>query len=101
MYNDIHYKLGLIDLPPWEKANKYISYEPAKTISINKITDSEITNINIFCDDSITIKSGSNFYFFILLFLLILIYLLCFSTWFKSTLKRSGKSIYKKIGKVT
>jgi len=79
VYNDLQYKILLKDLPPWDKANKLITYEPSKRTDYDKVTGSDPVNVNIICRKSNTTEP-SNFYLFIsiiiLLLLLIIIYYL-------------------------
>jgi hypothetical protein len=66
MYNDLQYKVALMDISPYEKKNKYISYEPGKRVYfenlINKIED---LNVNIVCDKKINSISYGNYYMYI------------------------------------
>ena len=79
VYNDLQYKVMLKDLPPWDKANKLITYEPSKRIEYNKVTGSDPINVNIICSKSNTTEP-SNFYLFIfIIFFLVLLILLYYA----------------------
>jgi hypothetical protein len=39
-----------MDLDPWTKANKYISYEAGKRKLYEELTNNEELNLNIICD---------------------------------------------------
>jgi hypothetical protein len=64
MYNDLHYKLGLIDIPPSEKEGRYVSYEPGKRINFDNIAKQEDINVNIICDANISTTDCSNYYLY-------------------------------------
>jgi ectoine hydroxylase-related dioxygenase (phytanoyl-CoA dioxygenase family) len=93
MYNNLHYKIALMDLAPWEKENKYITYEPGKSIYIENLTNDENINVNVICNKSVKIIPPSNFYFFLLLFIIILIFSLTYLKTYK--LKYTRKVIGK------
>lgn len=68
MYNHMQYKIVYMDLPPWEKKNKYISYEPGKRVIIEDLANNnhiEDLNVNILCDKNIYSRPYSNFYLYI------------------------------------
>ena len=78
MYNDLHYKISLMDISPWEKINKYVSYEPGKRVNIEETTNKlEDLNVNILCDKNVYSTPYSNFYlyFYILYWVVSLIIL--------------------------
>jgi hypothetical protein len=50
VYNDLQYKVALMDLDPWTKSNKYITYEPGKRKNYEELTNNEDLNINVLCD---------------------------------------------------
>jgi len=64
MYNDLHYKMGLIDIPPSDKKGRYVSYEPGIRKSFDDITNHENINVNIVCDNNIPITDCSNYYLY-------------------------------------
>jgi hypothetical protein len=39
-----------MDLAPWTKSNKYITYEPGKRKHYKELTNNEELNINVLCD---------------------------------------------------
>ena len=77
MYNDLHYKIALIDISPYEKNNKYISYEPGRRKIFEELVNKEDLNINILCDNNAYSISYKNYYFYILIIysLIIIIFL--------------------------
>jgi hypothetical protein len=80
MYNDMHYKVALMDISPSEKKNNYVSYESGKRILLRDTSDKEDLNVNIIYDQNIKTISYSNYYlyYFLLYFIIgiILIYLI-------------------------
>lgn len=65
MYNDLHYKIALMDISPNDKKNKYISYEPGRRIYFEKlINKKEDLNVNIICDKKINSISYGNYYMY-------------------------------------
>ena len=74
MYNDLHYKFALIDIAPYDKVNKYVSYEPGRRMLIEELDDKEELNVNIICDSRANYVSYSNYYlyFYLICFILIL-----------------------------
>ena len=75
MYNDLHYKFALIDIAPYDKVNKYISYEPGRRRLMEELYEKEELNVNIICDNRANYVSCSNYYlfFYLICFILILI----------------------------
>ena len=71
MYNDLQYKIALMDIPPQSKINKYVTYEPGVYKNIDEITNVENLNVNIICVSDIHIMHCSNYYMYILLFIII------------------------------
>jgi hypothetical protein len=66
MYNDLHYKIALIDISPYEKKNNYISYEPGRRVYFdNLINKKEDLNVNIVCDKKINSITYGNYYMYI------------------------------------
>ena len=64
MYNDLHYKIGLMDLSPYDKINKYISYESSRRRIFEDLEDKEDLNVNIICDTNVNSVSYSNYYLY-------------------------------------
>ena len=65
MYNDAHYKIGMMDIEPWNKTDKYITYEPGRRVLMKDIIDNdekEELNVNIICDPYIKVIPHSYFY---------------------------------------
>jgi hypothetical protein len=67
VYNDLQYKVVLMDLDPWTKSNKYITYEPGKRKNYEELTNNEDLNINVLCDKNNITENPSNFYLYIYL----------------------------------
>lgn len=77
MYNDLHYKIALIDISPYDKMDKYVSYEPGRRIHFEDIENDEDLNVNIICEGGANTMSCSNYYlyFYIIYWILSLILL--------------------------
>jgi len=99
MYNDLHYKIGMMDLAPWEKINKYVSYEPGRRVNIEDVNNKlENLNVNILCNKNVYSRSYSNFYlyFYVLYWVVSLIILYIIKkTLFKSYNVRKLKFLKK------
>jgi hypothetical protein len=50
---------------PWEKTNRYITYEPGKRVSYNDMKGDEELNVNIICDKSIDTREHGRLYFYL------------------------------------
>jgi hypothetical protein len=89
MYNDLHYKMALMDISPFEKKNKYISYEPGKRILLEEITNKEELNVNIICEKDCNSVPYSSFYlfFYILYWIISLIIIYIITKFFYSDYK--------------
>ena len=90
MYNDIQYKVGLLDVEPSKKDGRYISYEPARQKNIEELQNNsqyEDINVNIICNNNIEqVPTGYYYlYFYILYWIvsLIIIYIIA-KMWYKS-----------------
>jgi uncharacterized protein YndB with AHSA1/START domain len=64
MYNDVHYKVSMMDLPDPKKEGRYISYEPARRIKIEDVKPAEETNVNIVVDSRVETTPTSKYYMF-------------------------------------
>ena len=64
MYNDLHYKMGLIDISPSDKKGRYVSYEPGRRVSFDDLVKEEDINVNIICDPTTPITDCSNYYLY-------------------------------------
>ena len=96
MYNDLHYKIFLIDIEPWKKKNNYITYEfGRRSNTINIIDD---FNVNIICDENIHSTSCSSFYLLLAIFMLFIIFIVYFmiKLFNKNTSKKYVKKSKKK-----
>lgn len=85
MYNDVHYKLGLMDISPWEKTNRYITYEPGKRVSYNDMKGDEELNVNIICDNSIDTREHGRLYFYLYILYWIVTTLIIYLIYMKQT----------------
>jgi ectoine hydroxylase-related dioxygenase (phytanoyl-CoA dioxygenase family) len=94
VYNDLQYKVALMDLDPWTKANKYITYEPGKRKNYNELTNNEDLNINVLCDKNSITENPSNFYFYIYL----LYYIVSGIIIYYIVKKQLYKPLFKSIG---
>jgi hypothetical protein len=96
MYNDIHQIIGMVDIPPWLKKGKYVTYEAGPRLYLDEIVkDNYIApiNKNIIVDRSIYTTSSS-FYFYLLIIVLIsiiIIYFILYKFNKKSKVKRRIK----------
>ena len=77
MYNDLHYKLLLLDLPPYKKKGKLITYEAGPRIMLENSESYTGTNINIICDKSSNSVDPNRFYLLMLILFIIVIVVLC------------------------
>jgi len=77
MYNDLHYKIALMDISPYEKNNKYVSYESSRRRMFEELLDNDDYNVNIICDKNANSVSYSNYYlyFYIIYWIVSLIFL--------------------------
>jgi hypothetical protein len=71
VYLDIQYKIVLMDLPPSQKKNTFISYQPSDSVFYKKDLVDDI-NINIICNKNVSIVNYSRYYFFVLVLVLLL-----------------------------
>jgi|TARA_E500000178_G_scaffold233521_1_gene229989 hypothetical protein len=98
VYNNLQYKIGLmIDLSPYEKQGKLVSYEPGKRISVDRCKECQDTNINIICDNNIRSCDPGTYYFYcyILYWILSFVILYLLFKWEKP-LKKIAKSVFRK-----
>lgn len=68
MYNDLHYKMVYMDIAPWDKTDKYVSYEPGRRVVMEDLVNNnqvEDLNVNILCDKTVNSRSYSNFYLYV------------------------------------
>lgn len=73
-YNNLKYKLFGMDLPPWQKKERYITYEPGGRVYYREGLLDKI-NINVVFKDTEIVKY-SHFYLWIMLFILFCIFIL-------------------------
>ena len=59
--NDLQYKIVLMDIEPWNKKDKYITYEPVRRIYH---FNHEYINVNVCCDPNIQQLQPSNYYLY-------------------------------------
>jgi Phytanoyl-CoA dioxygenase (PhyH) len=78
MYNDLHYKMALMDIAPYDKIGKYVSYEPGRRRKFEDLMDKEDLNINIMCDNNVKSVSYSNYYLYFYIVYWILSFILLY-----------------------
>jgi hypothetical protein len=71
VYFNIQYKIVLMDLPPSQKKNTFISYQPSDSVYYKKDLVDDI-NINIICNKNVNIVNYSRYYFFVCVCVLLL-----------------------------
>jgi hypothetical protein len=71
-YNNLKYKLFGMDLPPWQKRGRYITYEPGGRVHYTEGLVDKI-NINVVFKDTEIVKY-SHFYLWVMLFILFFFY---------------------------
>jgi len=69
-YYDLKYIFALMDLPPWEKKGKYITYEPSGRVYYKPGLKDDI-NVNVAFEKTPVVKY-SHFYLYVLLFLILI-----------------------------
>lgn len=69
-YYDLKFIIGLMDLPPWEKKGKFITYEPSGRVYYKDGLKDDI-NVNVVFEKTPVVKY-SRFYLYLLLFLIFL-----------------------------
>ena len=80
IYYDIQYKISFKDLPPWEKLNTYISYEPSGRVYYKDGLKDDI-NVNVIFIKSLIIKYSQYYlYLFLLGIILLLLFILNIKT---------------------
>jgi hypothetical protein len=63
MFNGLVYKITMMDLAPWDKSGKYVTYEAARRAYLDE-TDYEDLNVNILCDRSVHTEQPCSFYLY-------------------------------------
>jgi hypothetical protein len=88
--NDLQYKMSLMDLDPWTKEGKYISYEPIRRIDH---LGTEDINVIVCCDPSIQVLQTSNYYLYMYLIYWIVSFILLyyFYRWMNGTNQNGTK----------
>jgi hypothetical protein len=71
VYFNLQYKIPMKDLPPSQKNNSFISYQPSGHLYYKQDLVDDI-NINIICDKNVNIVDYSRYYLFLFLFVLLL-----------------------------
>jgi hypothetical protein len=94
MYNDLQYKIpGMGDLPPSEKENRLISYEPGPRVNIANSQNCTDTNVNIICDQNIAHIGPSYYYLYFGLFIILLFCVLLYIGYnYRSILTKTKKT---------
>lgn len=75
-YNNLKYKLFGMDLPPWQKKGRYITYEPGGRVYYTEGLVDKI-NINVVFKDTEIVKY-SRFYLWIMLFIFCILFYFIF-----------------------
>ena len=75
-YNNLKYKLFGMDLPPWQKRGRYITYEPGGRVYYTEGLVDKI-NINVVFKDTEIVKY-SHFYLWIMLFIFCILFYFIF-----------------------
>ena len=96
MYNDLHYKLGLLDISPWEKTNRYITYEPGKRVFYENMSGDEELNVNIVCDKSIDTREHGKLYLYLCILYWIVTTIVLYVMYKKRSSIISYTRLYKK-----
>lgn len=103
VYNDLQYKIALIDLPPWDKKNKLITYEPGKRMIYEEITGNDPINTNIICEKSNTIGPSYFYLFCYLIYWIVSLYVIYYigkwfikKNYFRNMFKNSSKFLRKR-----
>jgi hypothetical protein len=71
-YNNLKYKLFGMDLPPWQKRGRYITYEPGGRVYYTEGLVDKI-NINVVFNDTEIVKY-SRFYLWVMLFIFFILF---------------------------
>ena len=71
VYLNIQYKFMMMDLPPSQKENSFVSYQPSGSIYYKQDLVDDI-NINVITNKNVNIVNYSRYYFFVFLFILLL-----------------------------
>ena len=91
-YYNMQYKMVMIDLPPNEKNEHFLVYEPSSRINYTDVNEPLPTNMNIICDTTIKKQQPSSFYFYLfLLFIVLVIALVYFCR------EKKGKRLPRKL----
>lgn len=65
MYNNLQYKIVLMDISPWEKKDKYVTYEPTRRVLMEDLIHrEEELNINVLCDKNVKTVTYGNYYLY-------------------------------------
>jgi hypothetical protein len=75
-YNNLKYKLFGMDLPPWQKKGRYVTYEPGGRVYYHDGLVDKI-NINVVFNDTEFVKY-SHFYLWVMLFIFCIIFYFVF-----------------------
>lgn len=89
MYNDMHYKIGMMDLEPWNKSGNYVTYEPSRRVYMDE-TQYEDLNVNVMCDRNIYTAQPSSFYFYVYIvyWIVSFVAIYYFAKWFRGKPKK-------------
>jgi hypothetical protein len=89
VYNDLQYKIILKDIEPWNKKDRFVTYEPNKRLEYKDAKTEETINVNVICQMIQTIEP-SNYYLYLFIFIVLLFIILYYFT--KHTFKGNKKS---------
>jgi hypothetical protein len=92
VYNDLQYKVTMMDLAPYDKRDKYITYEPGRRVYMDETTYEEL-NVNVVCDRNIETAQPSSFYLYVYILYWIVSFILIYLIvkWFKGTKVNKSK----------
>ncbi len=92
MFNGVLYKIGMMDLAPWDKTNKYITYEASRRAYMDE-TEYEDLNVNIICDRAVHTEQPSSFYFYVYVLYWIITCILIYYVvrWLRPTVSKRSK----------
>jgi hypothetical protein len=85
MYNNLQYKIVLLDIAPWEKKNNYITYESGRRSNmedLDKNNKYEDLNVNILCNQNVKSVYCGNYYMYVFLlyvFVIIIFFIIIYT----------------------
>ena len=85
MYNNLQYKIVLLDISPWEKKNNYITYESGRRSNMEDLEKNnkyEDLNVNILCNQNVKSVYCGNYYIYVFLlyvFVIIIFFIIIYA----------------------